>query len=114
MLSPPLTVFAGIPESVLVTYDISFVATIGNTVGVDLPSDAYVTVVFPDSVSLLNFPLTSTDALIVASLYPNPPTNLAVQGQTASPGKDHITDATPDLSWVFSHSNTSTPASGTL
>ncbi|MEW6070755.1 MAG: hypothetical protein AB1485_09075, partial [Candidatus Thermoplasmatota archaeon] len=59
-------VVAGTPEKLLILYNISSTATVGNTVGAGLADASYITVKAPDNVSSYNFPIQSTNTQITA------------------------------------------------
>jgi hypothetical protein len=54
----------GIAENLLILFDVSPTATTGNTVGVSLLDETYLTVAVPDNISAANFPIQSTNSLV--------------------------------------------------
>jgi len=69
MLFPPLAVNLGTPENLLILYDIDIAATIGNTVGVELFDNTYVTLdpsTCVDTIAAGPFPIQSANSVIGA------------------------------------------------
>jgi hypothetical protein len=59
-----ITVTAGTPENLLITFDVDPLATAGSTLRATILNSAYITVLPPDVVSGLNFPLDSNSVTI--------------------------------------------------
>jgi len=82
------TVTAGTPENLLIVFDIDPLATIGNTLQIELANNGYVTVTAPDAVSAATFPITCNVVTIMA-----PGDVLFVQGIPVGPVTVNPNDA---------------------
>jgi hypothetical protein len=73
--TPGTTLFnvtQGSDESILILYDIASDASIGYAVGVNITSENNITVASPATVSSANFPIASSESVIVAAVPPKP------------------------------------------